>query len=192
MGFQNVFFSQAAFDWNQNPYSSLRYIFPECFHGISKCFFPPGNIWLKPKPLFSLKIHFPEYFQGISKCFFPRQLTSQRLPGSALKISWGRWIEFEQGGWSPRDDQLESRFSVENQLKSRFSDENQLVRPCPLIAWTNMREPVNSFQGPRSPQCSLCFLFINKHEFSIFSIINKLLRLDLLCRWNVPESLADI
>ena len=49
-----------------------------------------------------------------------------------------------------------------------------------LVFWSNMREPVNSFQGPRAPQCSLCFLFINNHEFSIFSIINnKLLCLDL-------------
>ena len=110
-----------------------------------------------------------------------------------LKISW--YLEY----WLKNSWYLEhwlkiswKTFFDENQLKSRFSTENQLVRPCPLIAWTNMREPVNSFQGPRSPQCSLCFLFINKHEFSIFSIINKLLRLDLLCRWNVPESLADI
>ena len=122
MGFQDVF---PPGNWRVRGF--FLKIFPECFRGISKCFFPPGNIWLKPKPLFSLKIHFPEYFQGISKCFFPRQLTSQRLPGSALKISWGRWIEFEQGGWSTRDDQLESRFSAENQLKSRISAENQLV-----------------------------------------------------------------
>ena len=73
-----------------------------------------------------------------------------------------------------------SRFWLYDQELSRFwSDDQELSRFwsdqlwSEIVLWTvdltaNMR--VNSFQGPRASQCSLCFLFINNHEFSIFSI----------------------
>ena len=63
-----------------------------------------------------------------------------------------------------------SRFWSDDQELSKFWSEQLWSE---IVLWTvdltaNMR--VNSFQGPRASQCSLCFLFINNHEFSIFSL----------------------
>ena len=89
---------------------------------------------------------------------------------------------FQNSVYQATDESEASRECVEDQLRkmdrvwagqlinSSWSAKIWIISWSDLVLWSNMREPANTFQGSRAPQRSLCFLFINNHEFSIFSI----------------------